>query len=173
MTQQRLKFAPAEGRVRALFEGHEIADTADALVLREGDYPPVVYFPREDVEMAVLRKTDHTTRCPHKGVASYYTIYRDRQIIENAAWSYESPIEGAELIAGRIAFYPEHVDIQAGDQGTNNAAVPDDSSPDTPRPGGVLRTGAPQSGEAQSLDGPVRVPPHDPPYADIDPMSRG
>jgi uncharacterized protein (DUF427 family) len=167
MTESRLKFAAADGRVRALFEGHEIADSANALVLREGDYPPVVYFPREDVEMLVLRKTDKTSRCPFKGEASYYTIYRDRQIIENAAWSYEDPIEGAELIRGRIAFYPQHVDIQMGDQGTNNAVAPDDSSPDTPRPGGDVTTFS-----ADGNDAPFKVPAHDPPYADIDPKDR-
>ncbi|MCE3288298.1 MAG: nucleotidyltransferase protein [Caulobacter sp.] len=173
MTEPRLKFAAASGRVRALFEGHEIADSANALILREGDYPPVVYFPREDVEMLVMRKTDHSSHCPFKGDASYYTIYRDRQIAENAAWSYEDPIEGADLIRGRIAFYPQHVDIQMGDQGTNNAVAPDDSSPDTPRPGGEARSFEGQNpGEAQSLDGPVKVPPHDPPYADINPTDR-
>jgi len=152
MTESRLKFAAADGRVRALFEGHEIADSANALVLREGDYPPVVYFPREDVEMLVLRKTDKTSRCPYKGEASYYTIYRDRQIIENAAWSYEDPIEGAELIRGRIAFYPEHVDIQMGETGSTVGDV--------------------KTFSADGNDAPFKVPAHDPPYADIDPKDR-
>jgi len=111
MTEPRLKFSAA-GRVRALFAGHEIADSAAALVLKEGDYPPVVYFPRADIEMGVLRPTDRTTRCPFKGDASYFTIYRDGEIVENAAWSYETPIEGASLIAGYIAFYPQHVQIE-------------------------------------------------------------
>lgn len=184
MTEPRLKFTPATGRVRALFEGHEIADTTDALIVHEGDYPPVVYFPREDVATMSMRSTDHVTHCPFKGDASYFTIYRDRQIVENAAWSYNDPIEGAELLRGRIAFYPEHVDIQMGDQGTNNAAAPDDSSTTVPRtPGGELdtyldesgATGQVQSqsqGEAQSADGPVKVPPHDPPYADLKPTDR-
>ncbi|NBB15974.1 DUF427 domain-containing protein [Caulobacter sp. SLTY] len=152
MTESRLKFAAADGRVRALFEGHEIADSANALVLREGDYPPVVYFPREDVEMLVLRKTDKTSRCPFKGEASYYTIYRDRQIIENAAWSYEEPIEGAELIRGRIAFYPQHVDIEMGEAGSTVGDV--------------------KTFSADGNDAPFKVPAHDPPYADIDPKDR-
>ncbi|RYF92514.1 MAG: DUF427 domain-containing protein [Caulobacteraceae bacterium] len=147
MTEPRLKFAAASGRVRALFEGHEIADSANAVVLREGDYPPVVYFPREDVEMLVLRKTDHASHCPFKGDASYFTIYRDGNVIDNAAWSYEDPIEGADVIRGHIAFYPQHVEIEMS---------------------GTTET----RGEAESQDGPVKVPAHDPPYADIDPLSR-
>jgi len=100
------------GRVRVLFEGHEIADSDDVLVLREADYPPVRYFPRDDVAMAFLRRSDKTTRCPYKGSASYYTIYRDGQIIEDAVWSYEAPLPGMERLAGRLAFYPQHVDFQ-------------------------------------------------------------
>lgn len=146
MTEPYLKIAAAPGRVRALFEGHEIADSAKALVLNEGSYAPVVYFPREDVEMLALRKTDHATHCPHKGDASYFTIYRDAKVIENAAWSYEDPIDGASLIRDHIAFYPRHVEIEMSGQASSR-------------------------GEADSADGPVKVPAHDPPYADIDPLS--
>jgi uncharacterized protein (DUF427 family) len=101
-------------RVQVLFEGHEIADSGDVLVLTEAGYPPVRYFPREDVQMMFLRRTDKITHCPYKGDASYFTIYRDRQIIENAAWSYEDPFPAVGGIGGRIAFYPEHVEYQIG-----------------------------------------------------------
>jgi uncharacterized protein (DUF427 family) len=100
------------GRVEVLFEGHEIADSADVLLLQEADYAPVRYFPRSDVAMAFLQKTDKVTHCPYKGEATYYTIVRDRQIIENAVWSYETPLSGVSQIAGRLAFYPEHVEFK-------------------------------------------------------------
>lgn len=102
--------------VRVLFEGHEIADSDDVLVLKEADYPPVYYFPREDVQMMFLRRTDKSTHCPHKGDASYFTIYRDRQIIEDAAWSYETPFEAMSQITNRVAFYPEHVAFELGER---------------------------------------------------------
>lgn len=97
------------GRVEVLFAGHEIADSADVVILTEADYAPVRYFPRADVAMAFLQKTDKVTHCPHKGQATYYTIHRDAQVIENAVWSYEDPLPGVSQIAGRLAFYPEHV----------------------------------------------------------------
>jgi uncharacterized protein (DUF427 family) len=100
------------GRVAVLFEGHEIADSADVLILQEADYAPVRYFPRSDVAMAFLQKTDKVTHCPYKGDATYYTIVRDRQIIENAVWSYETPLPGVSQIAGRLAFYPQHVEFK-------------------------------------------------------------
>ncbi|PZR32470.1 DUF427 domain-containing protein [Caulobacter segnis] len=107
---------PVPGTVRVIFEGHGIADSDDVFVLREANYPPVYYFPRDSVQMAFLRRTDKVTHCPYKGDASYFTIYRDRQIIDNAAWSYEDPYAAVGPIAARIAFYPEHVEFQLDDR---------------------------------------------------------
>ena len=121
------------GRVRALYQGHEIADSEDAIVLREASYAPVVYFPRRDVEMDVLARTDLDTYCPYKGHASYFTIRRDGTFAENAVWSYESPHPGMAAIAERVAFYPNVVTIQGLDEPTvrrepsaSKAEAPDD-----------------------------------------------
>ena len=113
------------GRVEVLFEGHEIADSDDVLLLAEADYPVVRYFPRADVAMAFLRKTDKVTHCPYKGDATYYTINRDGQVIENAVWSYETPFPAMSQIAGRLAFYPQHVEFKAGGQTPAQTAVQD------------------------------------------------
>ncbi len=98
-------------RVRVEANGHVIADTAAALTLQEASYPAVQYIPRADVEMGFFGKTERSTHCPYKGDASYYTLSIDSRILENVAWSYEAPIAGMEAIAGRIAFYPDRVDI--------------------------------------------------------------
>lgn len=99
-------------RVRALFEGHDIADSDDVVVVREVGRPPVRYFPRKDVFMAFLHQTDKVTRNADKGDARYFTIYRDQHIVDNMAWSYEAPNAPFADIAGRIAFRPEHVEFQ-------------------------------------------------------------
>ncbi len=102
---------PSRKRMRAAFENHVIADTEDALILREANYPPVWYFPMDDVEMAFLAKTDHHTLCPYKGDASYWSIYMDGVLAENAVWGYEDPFPATAAIKGRIAFYPSKVDV--------------------------------------------------------------
>ena len=99
-------------RVEVLYEDHQIADSADVLLLREAGYAPVRYFPRSDVAMPFLRKTDKVTHCPYKGAATYYTIHRDGRMIENAAWSYETPFLAVGEIAGRLAFYPRYVEFR-------------------------------------------------------------
>jgi uncharacterized protein (DUF427 family) len=114
MTQATTPFtiSAAPGRVRVLFEGHEVADSAKALVLSEAGADPVYYFPREDVQMSVLRRNDHGST-NEKGVVSWFTIMRDAKIVEDVAWSYENAEGETELIEGYVAFMPEHVDFEA------------------------------------------------------------
>lgn len=108
-------------RVHVLHQGHQIADSVDVLILREADYPPVYYFPREDVAMDYLAKTDHRTHCPYKGEASYFTLARDGEIDENAVWSYETPYPAMALIRDRVAFYPHYVTMDVHDLGGEEA----------------------------------------------------
>ena len=107
---------PSRKHVRVAFERHVIADTEDALVLREANYPPVYYFPMADVDMSFLSKTEHSTYCPYKGDASYWSIYMDGVIAENAVWGYEEPYPAVPSLAGRVAFYPNKVEIYELDE---------------------------------------------------------
>ena len=104
MTEIRIRKADGIWSVRA--GGAVLAESKNALELSEGDYPAVIYFPRDDIAMAFLDETDHSTHCPHKGDASYFSIITKSQTLENAAWSYESPNAEVERIKGHLAFYP-------------------------------------------------------------------
>ena len=90
--------------------GRVIADTRDALTLREADYPAVQYIPRRDVHMGALARSEHTTYCPYKGEASYYSIPAGGDRSLNAVWTYEAPHEAMVQIKEYLAFYPERVD---------------------------------------------------------------
>jgi len=108
-----ITLSAAPGPVEALFEDHLIARSEDVLMLAEASYPPVAYFPRVDVEMAVLAKTERKTHCPYKGEASYYSLERDGRVAENVGWSYEEPYPAMAAIKGRLAFYPNVVSLKA------------------------------------------------------------
>ncbi|HEU4660449.1 MAG TPA: DUF427 domain-containing protein [Pseudolabrys sp.] len=97
-------------RVRVTLAGKVIADTTRALTLKEADYPPVQYIPRDDVDMTQLQRTQHSTHCPYKGDASYFSIGGKPGRGDNAAWSYEAPYSAVAQIAGYLAFYPNRVD---------------------------------------------------------------
>jgi uncharacterized protein (DUF427 family) len=90
-----------------------LGQTAQALRMAEGSYPPVLYVPRSDVDMGLLQRTARQSTCPHKGLCSYYSITTPEGLLENAVWSYEAPIAGMEAIAGYLAFYPDKVSVTA------------------------------------------------------------
>lgn len=107
----QITLQPATRRWRVFFNNHVIADTDDALILREAGLAPVVYFPRQDVAMEYMGRTSRHSFCPHKGDAAYYTLTLGGQVLENVAWSYEDPYDQVGPIRERIAFYPGEVEI--------------------------------------------------------------
>jgi uncharacterized protein (DUF427 family) len=111
----RIQVKPAKVRVQVKYQGQLIADTTDALALQEPMGPdtstvaPVVfYIPRKDVKTERLVRTTTKTHCPFKGDATYYSIRDDG---EDVAWSYETPYDEMKAIKGRLAFYPDKVEV--------------------------------------------------------------
>jgi uncharacterized protein (DUF427 family) len=99
----RITRAPGRWSVRA--GGAVLGESDNALELTEGDYPPVIYFPRDDIAMAFLDRTDKTTHCPHKGDANYFSVVTKSTTLENAVWTYENPQEDVARIKDHLAFY--------------------------------------------------------------------
>jgi uncharacterized protein (DUF427 family) len=97
-------------RVVVTVGGEIIANTLEALTLSEAGYAPVQYIPRRDVDMATLVRTDHTTYCPYKGEASYFSIPIGGERSTNAVWTYETPFTAMAEIKEYVAFYPDRVD---------------------------------------------------------------
>ena len=90
--------------------GRVIADTRNALTLREADYPAVQYIPRDDVDLSQLKRTDHATYCPYKGDCNYYSVPTGGKKSINAVWTYENPYPAVAQIKEHVAFYPDRVD---------------------------------------------------------------
>ena len=105
-----IAITPNPRRVCVVAGGKAIADSTSALALKEASYPVVNYVPREDVDMTRLTRTAHTTHCPYKGDASYFSIVAGGKTAENAIWTYETPYPAVTDIAGYLAFYPDRVD---------------------------------------------------------------
>ena len=97
-------------RVVVSTAGQVIADTRNALTLREADYSPVQYIPREDVDLSQLERTDHATYCPYKGDCGYHSVPAGGNKSVNAVWTYEDPYPAVAQIKGHVAFYPDRVD---------------------------------------------------------------
>jgi uncharacterized protein (DUF427 family) len=103
---------PNPGRITVSVNGKIIATTTRALTLKEASYPAVQYIPRGDANMAMLERTNHSTYCPYKGDASYYSIPSRGDVGVNAVWTYEHPHDAMAQIKDYLAFYPDRVEIE-------------------------------------------------------------
>lgn len=86
--------------MKAIWNGTVIAESDDTVVV-EGNH----YFPHDAVQRKYLVESDHTTSCPWKGTANYYSLKIDDDINADAAWYYAAPKDAAQEIQGRIAFW--------------------------------------------------------------------
>ena len=110
-----ITITPTKGRVTITVIGERVADTHEALSLKEAAYPAVQYIPRKDVDMTQLQRTSHQTYCPYKGECAYYSIPAGGERSVNAVWTYEAPYAAVSAIREYLAFYPDRVDaIEVG-----------------------------------------------------------
>lgn len=86
--------------VKALWNGKVIAESSRTEVV-EGNH----YFPMEDIQKDFLEPSGHTSSCPWKGMAQYFTVVVDSEKNRDAAWYYADPKPAAKNIAGRVAFW--------------------------------------------------------------------
>lgn len=96
--------------IEVVFGGEVIADTTQALRVLETSHPPVYYVPVEAVAEGVLSASGRATYCEFKGEARYHDVCVGGQCAHEAAWTYDAPAPGYELLAGYVAFYPQLMD---------------------------------------------------------------
>ena len=101
---------PLDGKVTVRANGTVLATSKAALLLYEGNYPPVIYIPFSDIDFSKLEKTGSSTYCPFKGDASYWNIRETAQ--SDAMWAYEHPFDEMLQITNHGAFYPNKVEIE-------------------------------------------------------------
>ncbi|GDY33759.1 hypothetical protein GTS_53920 [Gandjariella thermophila] len=97
-------------RIRGRFAGQTVVDTRRAMLLHETGLLPQWYVPLEDVRQDLIERTDHTTHCPFKGDASYWTLRVGDRVAGNTIWGYENPKPECPPLAGLVAFYFDRLD---------------------------------------------------------------
>lgn len=107
----RVELDPSKARVAVRIGGERVAETEQALIVRESKHAPVTYVPFADVNSDLLEATDHTTFCPFKGDASYWTVRVGDHAYENVMWGYLDPFEEVAGIKGYVAFYPDRAEL--------------------------------------------------------------
>jgi uncharacterized protein (DUF427 family) len=114
---KRVDVLPSSRHVRIVLGGETVADTRRPHLLLETGIVTRYYIPAEDVRMDLLAATDSHTRCPYKGLASYWSAQVGKRVYKDIVWSYPDPLPESLHIGGLLCFYNERVDaIYADDE---------------------------------------------------------
>ena len=107
----RIDTLHSTSHVEVWLDGATIADTRHPVLLFETHLPTRFYIPHSDVRLDRLIPSETQTRCPYKGIASYWSARRrDGSIVSDVAWEYRDPVPEIPKIRSLIAFYPDRVD---------------------------------------------------------------
>ncbi|MCK8483860.1 DUF427 domain-containing protein [Aliiroseovarius sp. S2029] len=107
----QIKIRPAEGKWTVRAGGAVLGESKSALEVVEGNRAPVIYFPKGDVAMAFLDKSDTITTCPYRGEARHFSIQTKSTVIEDAGYMYDAPVEKLAALKDHLAFYAEKATI--------------------------------------------------------------
>ncbi|MEV0636218.1 DUF427 domain-containing protein [Streptomyces sp. NPDC050619] len=108
---KRVDALPSSRHVQVEIAGTLVADTRRPVLLFETSLPTRYYIPREDVRLDLFEPTDHSTGCPYKGTARYWTWRGGQDVPRNIVWSYPDPLPAVAAVKDLLAFYNEAVDI--------------------------------------------------------------
>lgn len=108
---KRVDTLPSSRHIKVEINGVIVAESRRPHLLFETGLPVRYYLPPEDVHMEMLNPTSASTRCPYKGVASYWSVTVGEQELRNIVWSYQDPIPECPKITGLLCFYNEKVDL--------------------------------------------------------------
>lgn len=112
---QDIKISPTSGDVSVKFNGKTIAHSSNALDVAEANYPIVIYVPLSDVHVHFLTPSDHSTHCPYKGDASYYSLKDGRKVSQNAVWFYANPCPLVAKVKDHVAFWGDDIEYVTKD----------------------------------------------------------
>jgi uncharacterized protein (DUF427 family) len=107
---------PTKDRVRILVGDQVLLDTTSPLKVTESRHHPVWYLPMADADQSLLSRTDHSSYCPFKGHASYWSIGNSDPALENSVWAYEDPYLECVPLKDYLAFYTDRVNLEVNGQ---------------------------------------------------------
>jgi uncharacterized protein (DUF427 family) len=115
--EHKVQELPMAQRVVVAVGGEKVAESDDVIKVEEDGHRDRYYFPRSDIRMDALERTETTSVCPFKGVAHYFSLEAGGKTLADAAWTYEDPYDEHLALKERVAFYEERapeIEIRMG-----------------------------------------------------------
>jgi uncharacterized protein (DUF427 family) len=142
----RVDVLPSSRHVRVFVNGELVAESHRPHILFETGLPPRYYLPRQDVDAAALVAIENRSRCPYKGIASYWSLEAGGELERALVWSYPEPLEAVREIAGLVCFFNERVDLEVDGELQERPRTPFSSSDWIDRPGPSVTAAARAAG---------------------------
>lgn len=135
----RVDALPSTRHVVVEIDGIVVADTHTPVLLFETSLPLRCYLPPQDVRLELFEPTGHSSRCPYKGIACYWSFRGEAEVPPNVLWSYPDPLPGVAVIKDHLAFYDEAVDLVVDGERLERPVTPFSASLERPgAPSGAL-----------------------------------
>lgn len=120
----RIEATPCPHTGQVWFDDVLVAESDHCLVVTETDHDDRLYFPEADVRWDLFAPSDHSTVCPFKGRANYWTLTCADQAIENVVWAYRTPLPEVAAIAGHVSFYDDVLRVVIVEHWPDGSKVP-------------------------------------------------
>jgi uncharacterized protein (DUF427 family) len=112
----RVDVLQSSRHIKVRVDGEVLAETNRPKMLFETGLPPRFYIPPEDVRTELLVPSETQTVCPYKGVASYQSMRKNDEVVEDLVWYYPEPLPEAQKVKDHPGFYDEKVELQVDGQ---------------------------------------------------------
>ncbi|WP_328357952.1 DUF427 domain-containing protein [Mycobacterium sp. NBC_00419] len=109
----RVDCRPTSRRLRVEVAGTTLVDTDDTVILFETALQPRLYVAPQHVRMDLLTRSDTSSYCNYKGVATYWSARIGEVVVDDVAWSYDDPLPESMPIKGLLSFDAAQAEMQA------------------------------------------------------------
>jgi uncharacterized protein (DUF427 family) len=100
----RVDCRPTKRRLTVTVEGTVLVDTDDTIIVFETALEPRLYVAPQHVRTDLLQRTEASTYCNYKGVATYWAAVLDDTVVTDIAWSYLDSLPESWSIKGFFSF---------------------------------------------------------------------
>jgi uncharacterized protein (DUF427 family) len=108
---KRVDVLHSSRHVLIVIDGQPVAETRRPCLVFETGHPVRYYIPRKDVRMELFERSATSSRCPYKGIASYWSVRIGDRVFKDNVWSYEETTLECPKIKGLLCFFQERAAV--------------------------------------------------------------